>query len=185
MIRVRLGGLLLVAFCLALSACSNNTPVPVNKKGVSGSETVRGKVTYKGQPVPYGFVLFFNDASRDRKTGMFTPISGGIIGEDGSYEVVRLPPGGVKITVLTNPDVDPALMLRPAMMGEDPSEPPIRGKPPVRRVTPEEGPPEASRLTEAQKKELRVIHSKYCAYAPNSPSYTVQPGEQTFDIELK
>jgi hypothetical protein len=51
---------------------------------------IRGKVTYKGEPVPYGDVAFV------ASTGLVSSVR---IREDGSYEVHDLPAGAVKIGV--------------------------------------------------------------------------------------
>lgn len=56
--------------------------------------TVSGKVYYKDQPLPAGFVQFFPEG----KGGDFSsPIK-----EDGSYSISKVPPGPVKITVIVN-----------------------------------------------------------------------------------
>jgi hypothetical protein len=81
-------------------------------------QQVRGKVTYKGEPVPYGYVLFYRlGMSIDVKTGAFVPSAFGEIHADGTYEVANAPTGPVQITVVTDPDLDLLSIVKPETHG--------------------------------------------------------------------
>ncbi len=111
----QLGGVALLGLLLSLSACDKNSPAP---PAMVKGQTVRGKVTYKGEPVPYGFVLFYNvGKSLDAKTGTRVPSSTAIINSDGSYEMTGAAVGPVKVAVCTDPDVDMVSLLRPSKIG--------------------------------------------------------------------
>jgi hypothetical protein len=191
MFRIRLCGFLAALCLMLLSACAKTQPTPPDNKGSGGgNETLRGKVTYKGKPVPYGLVAVFTATSIDPKTGLFTPTAIGAIGEDGSYEIVRLPAGGAEIAILTSPDVESSEMLHPMMHGEDPSTgavgpPGTPPAPPIPSSPTGPGPTGTWNLTEEQKKDLRAIHHKYGGYGKNNFVCSIVPGEQTFNIELK
>jgi hypothetical protein len=60
--------------------------------GCGRTATVTGNVTYQGRAVVYGSAVFL---SADNKA------HAGVIGPDGSYTVEGVPPGDVKITVLS------------------------------------------------------------------------------------
>lgn len=145
-----LGAFLLIAVVLlALPACSG-TKDP--REDLAFGQTVRGKVTYDGQPVQYGFVLFYShDKSKDPKEGSFTPSAVGPIVE-GKYEVPNAPLGHVAVCLATDPDLDPGALTRPMKPGEKggggagpnkgplpPGMPP--GMPPGGKVGMPEGPP--------------------------------------------
>jgi hypothetical protein len=91
------------------------------KKGTDQQEvtgqTVRGKVTYKGEPVPYGIVMFYDPKKGvDEKTGTLLPSGIGEI-KDGYYEAVNVPAGPMMVLIATNPDVDKLTLIRPSMPG--------------------------------------------------------------------
>ncbi len=70
---IRRASSFLLLFCLiALTGCSNN--------GLTLGR-VQGKITYKGQPVPAGEVLFMPDESK----GTTGPPASGTISSDGTY----------------------------------------------------------------------------------------------------
>ena len=79
-VLVRVGRCVLASSCLLSLSC-----------GSSG--TVSGKVTYNGQAVPGGVVVFVADGTRGTMSAT--------IGEDGSYRVENVPSGPVKIAVKT------------------------------------------------------------------------------------
>ena len=179
MTRSRLAAVVAVAAAFALG-CGKPPPPPTHGSG-GGSETVRGRVTYNGKPVPYGFVLFYSDASIDPKTGLFSPIAVGALDEDGAFEMHGIPAGGVEVVVATSPDVDPAAFTEPALPGQDLAGPPAPapGPAPPPVVTP------AAALSDEQKRTLRAILAKYGVFGKSGLTYTVTPGEQTHDIDLK
>jgi hypothetical protein len=83
---------------------------------------VQGKVTYKGEPVPYGFILMYSlGKGLDQKTGALPPTAFGDI-RDGKYRVPNAPAGPVMVCVATDPDVEPFALIRPMVPGGvDPS----------------------------------------------------------------
>jgi hypothetical protein len=76
----------LVLLALALSGCGQ-------RKG-----KLTGKVSYKGEEVPFGTVAFY---------GTGDAVSSAPIGPDGTYEANGVPLGEVKVTVTTPPPPDP------------------------------------------------------------------------------
>jgi hypothetical protein len=188
--------LILLSVVLGLAGCSRKETVPTG-------ETVRGKVFYKGQPVTFGAVHFYN------QDGF---VGSGYINPDGSYEVFCVPAGNVQFCVVT----DPASLDHPAPVGPNAapvSPPPLPPeRPPVIEVPPgwtavsisppgapfdpaavmlyppgEPVPPGAVKLpTPAERRTLDEIQQKYGTPFSNfKHTYTVQPGEQTCDIRLK
>jgi hypothetical protein len=96
-----------------LSACSSNQ----EGEALAMGQTMRGKVTYEGKPVPYGFVLLFShEKSYDAKKGVFIPVSTAPI-VDGKYEITNAPAGIVMIAVATDPDTDITNLLKPVQPG--------------------------------------------------------------------
>jgi hypothetical protein len=75
-------------------------------------------------------------------------------------------------------------MTRPVLPGEEPGAPSMLGSPGV-------GPPPEAKsvatahLTDDQKRLLRGLHSKYGIFGKSGLSFVVQPGEQTYNIDLK
>jgi hypothetical protein len=63
----------------------------------SGSATVSGKVTYKGEPLPAGSVAIY---------GANGKVQSGPIGADGTYTISKAPVGDVKMAVVT-PNASP------------------------------------------------------------------------------
>jgi hypothetical protein len=76
-------GVFVLAAALA-AGCSGNRRV-----------TVEGTVTYKGTPVPAGYLVKFH--------GPGDHLEVGIIDEGGAYAVTDIPPGEVKVTVEDDP----------------------------------------------------------------------------------
>jgi hypothetical protein len=87
----------LVLVVLAVAGCGRSTG------------HVTGKVTYKGQPLPSGTVLFH---------GPDGPTGHSVIGPDGRYEVRDVPVGACKITVQSHSHV-PHGMFRGALRDPD------------------------------------------------------------------
>src|SRR5262245_46600410 len=97
----------LSAALLALPACKKKPPEMVF------GQTVRGKVTFKGEPVRYGFVLLFNpERSFDAKTGAAVPAAAAMIRKDGTYETNTAPTGLVFVCVATDPDLQPMELMQ-------------------------------------------------------------------------
>jgi hypothetical protein len=87
MLKFRLGLFVLLALVLAAGCHRTNAPSKVS-----------GKVTYKGQPVKAGNIIFHSEDS-----GSY-PAS---LNQDGTYEIVDVPMGAMTVTVETeflNPD---------------------------------------------------------------------------------
>jgi len=162
---------------------------------------VRGKVTYKGQPVPYGHVLFYvpGKGQEGGKSKSVAPAAHGMI-KDGKYEIVGAPVGIVMVVVATDPEIDLPQLLQPAIMGGDEPKggPPVdpKGPPDTMKAPPGiapkappgvelPGPPGTKGLTAEQKQTLRTIHNTYGSFSKCHLTYGVRPGEQTHDIDLK
>jgi hypothetical protein len=172
--------------------------------GTAGEAKVQGKVTYKGQPVPFGYVLFLNHRSIDPKTKTMRPIAFAPIAGNGSYVANSLPAGPVQLAVVADPDADLLALTRPKSLGGPPpglpgpaggkgpgpggvtpGAPPggAGHKGPPGGLTPRAGPP-LPPLTAAQQKLLKEVHEKYGSLEKSKLSYVVKKGEQTHDITL-
>jgi hypothetical protein len=100
---------------LLLPACSK---VKDPQAEMVRGQTVRGTVTYKGKPVAYGAVLFYNhEKSVDPATGKFWPSAFSTIRADGTYEIADAALGPVLVCVGTDPDVELSSLMRPSVMG--------------------------------------------------------------------
>lgn len=121
---------------------------------------VTGKVTYKGSPLKGGNVTFLTPDGKK-------PVSS-VIGEDGAYTVEGVPVGEVKITVETK-------SLK--QQANHPSYQPPPG------MTPPGGykPPDPA---EALKHYVEIPEG-YSNPDTSGLTYTVKPGSQPHDIELK
>jgi len=128
----------------------------------SSTGNVTGKVSYKGTVLKGGNVTF---AGEDGKNPQTAPIA-----EDGSYSIQKMPVGPVKITVETK---------SLGKVAKAPSNTPAGGKVPP----PEAGyrPPDPA---EAARRFVE-IPDKYSDPAKSDLTYTVTPGSQSHDIELK
>jgi hypothetical protein len=214
------GALLIFAAVIALvaPACSRKPAAPPDQ-GPGGDmifgQTVRGKVTYDGTSVPYGYVLFYHPAkSHDLKSGRVAAVAMSEI-KDGTYEISNAPTGPVIICVATDPDVDPTLLTMPAPIGPPKIEPWPMGKgklppgvppPPAfdpkipPKVDPESTPmppdqklpanlkgghPATAHLSDEKRQMLREIHRRYGKFPMSPLSYGVVAGEQTFNIEME
>jgi hypothetical protein len=149
--RLARGGL--IVLCLLAAA------------GCSGPGTVKGKISYKGQALGGGVVVFS------------VPGKGSVsadIGEDGSYTVNKCPTGPAKITVET----------ASAKQGiSDPRAPRGAGMKPPPGAIPEGA--DASFYQGGQKKGKYVpIPPKYNDPDKSGLEYTVLSGSQQHDIEL-
>ena len=72
-----------VLITLSLSSCAEHGPTQYAVKGV---------VTYQGEPLPIGRVVFVSDSHRP---------SSSLIGEDGSYQLKSVP-GQIRVEVVAN-----------------------------------------------------------------------------------
>jgi hypothetical protein len=171
-------------------------------------QTVHGKVTFNGEPVPYGYVLLFHmQNSIDAKSGRLAATCFGEI-KGGKYVIGDAPTGVMKVVVAADPDVDQMTLLKPEVLGTPaggligkksgggaPDKgPPGKGGPPG---GPEGGPevkppgfklpafnPAAEKLTEAEKEMCKEVHKLYGKFDNSDILYPVKEGDQTFDIIL-
>ena len=154
--RARLwGGVLALLLPLCLAGCSS--------KG-----TVSGKVTYKGEPVRQGVVMFVAGDGWS---------SSAPINEDGTYQIANLPPGSFKLTVET---------LAGSAQGGRQTQGPPGGKwrPPKDADVPKQ-------VEEAVRKPLQQVSApprlpaKYAKAETSGLTCEVKPGRQAHDIDLQ
>jgi hypothetical protein len=130
------------------------------------SGTVRGKVSYKGQTVGGGTVVFT------------VPGKGSIrseIAEDGSYTISKCPTGTARVTVET-------ASAQPTQI-RDPRAGPNAGRMPPQGAVPEGV--DASLYQGGPKKGKYVpIPDKYNDPARSGLEYTIQGGSQEINIDL-
>ena len=154
--------------CLALTGCGESF----------GS--VKGKVTYQGKNLKGGGVSF---VSADGG-----PSAAGTIGEDGTYSVPKLTTGSYKVCVDNLSLKPPANYTPPRRAGG--------GKAGVKDVAPATttGAPEgytgssmsmADAAIASNAKRYVEIPGKYAKPGETDLTFTVQRGDQSFDIELK
>lgn len=158
-----------------------------NELSPSG-ETLRGTVTHRGNPIPYGFVLLFGEGCLDAATGLVAPTAVGVIRNDGTYQIDNVSVGPVVVAVASDPTADPIWLMRPMLPGE--SELgfiPLPNGPPLPEATLHEGelPPGTWDLSEEKKRELKAIHAKYGSYGKGGLSIDVPPGGLVYDIPLE
>lgn len=85
--HLRCSAMLGASFLLILIGCNSQDP---NKN------TVTGKVTYKGEPIPLGKITFYDNNSK-------VVASGGIA--SGAYRMENVPQGPVKIGITVPPPI--------------------------------------------------------------------------------
>jgi hypothetical protein len=134
-----------LAALLLLPACGKKTQGPPPRFG----QTVRGKVTYKGEPVSYGYVLLYNmEHSLKPETGMMAPIAVASLDKDGRYQMTNAPTGPSVFCIACDPDLPPKDLVgqsplgglpRGGLPGMRPSGPP--GRPGASPPGPPGGPP--------------------------------------------
>ncbi|HEY7424254.1 MAG TPA: carboxypeptidase-like regulatory domain-containing protein [Gemmataceae bacterium] len=125
---------------------------------------VSGRVTYLDKPLPGGTVTFFG--SENRVAGSSD------ISLDGIYSMVKVPTGPVTITVTA-----PTAFIR------DPNAPKL---PPVPTGKGEKQKGWEKRIVELRKTGIRLtIPAKYSMPEQSGLTYTVQPGSQEHNIDLK
>lgn len=132
--------------------------------GCGGKGSVTGKVSYKGEPLGGGTVLFYSE-------GQGTASSP--IGPDGSYKVDKVPAGEVKIGVETKSVKPAANFNRPAMPTPPPDALPKDAAASIY------GPPSQPMG------KFVAIPDSYADPKSSGLTYTVKPGPQPYDIDLK
>src|SRR5262245_26763885 len=106
----------LMPLLVLLPACG--TPAGEEKpEPIKATGTVRGKVTYKGKPVSYGVVLFYNHGRTfDPRAGTMSSASFALIKKDGSYEMTSAIEGPVLVCVAADPDVPLMSLTSPTQL---------------------------------------------------------------------
>lgn len=136
-----------------------------------GSSKVSGKVTYQGKTVPGGLVVFHG---ANNWTGN-SPIE-----QDGSYTIVKPPPGPVKITVDTS-------SMRPVQLPRN--VPGMENMPGAKGKMPPNMPEEAKKNPlynpELNAGRYLAIPANYADPEKSGLSYEVKSGPQTHDIKLE
>jgi hypothetical protein len=194
------------AALLAIPACSDTKP-HAPAVALNWGQKVSGKVTYKGEPVPYGFVLLYNPAASVRPgekpgEGAILPLATAKIEKDGAFEFGNAPEGPAIFCLATDPDVTTGELLLPSSMGGGhvgarlggPPGPP--GRPPGPRgsrpgvpegapvIPRSEGNPALKDLSADQKQTLREIQKKYGSFERPLLFRVIRVGEQTINLEL-
>jgi hypothetical protein len=118
--------------------------------------SISGKVSYNGKPLPSGSVAIYGEAGG---------VASSQIEGDGSYTIQRAPLGPAKLTVVT-----PRPHAQPRRSGRD--------------RAPSKGPGGEQRAAAPEPKPV-AIPEKYQDPQQSGLTYTVKPGDQTFDIDLK
>jgi hypothetical protein len=142
-----------------------------------GTGKVSGKVTYKGQPVPGGLVMFRPVDGRQNSVTVE-------LDAEGRYSAV-LPAGDVLVSV-DNRELEP----RPVIAGGIPAGIPLSQEARAKlggKSAPPTG-PEAGQKTgeDARRPSGRYvpIPEKYCMAETSGLKFTVKGGDQPYDIEL-
>ncbi|HZT81080.1 MAG TPA: carboxypeptidase-like regulatory domain-containing protein [Gemmataceae bacterium] len=137
------------------------------------SASVSGKVTYKGQPLNGGTVVF---QSTDGKWGGSSAIA-----EDGTYTIPKVPPGQVKIGVETK-SVNPTVPKGGGgfMFKKGPAD--FKMKPPKDTAMPKDA---DKTFYGGDTKKYVDIPEKYADPEKSGLTYTVTAGKQIHNIDLK
>jgi hypothetical protein len=136
--------------------------------GCSSKGTVSGKVTYKGEALRQGVVLFL---AADGWTGS------ALISEDGTYRIANLTPGSFKLAVETSADLAPS--------GRQTKGPPGgKWRPPKDAAVPKEV-EEAVRQPLQQVSAPPRLPAKYTKAETSGLTCQVKPGRQNHDIDLQ
>jgi hypothetical protein len=123
--------------------------------------TVTGTVSYKGQPLKGGTVVFLTDPGGHPFRSE--------ISQEGKYTINGVPPGSVKITVSTA-SLRPPQIPRNVNMPTPPKDVPL--------------PPGAKYNQTGDPSRYTWIPDNYGDPEKSGLAYTVQPGEQTHNIDL-
>jgi hypothetical protein len=129
--------------------------------------SISGKVIYKETPLKGGNVTFI---STDGKQTLSTPIK-----DDGTYSIENMPVGPVTITVETESLASAAQAATQAGKSHRNTPPPGSGAPPGYG---------GSDAADFAKRYVK-IPDNYANPDTSGLTYTVTPGSQTHDIELK
>jgi hypothetical protein len=141
--------------------------LPLCLAGCSSSGTLSGKVTYKGEALRQGNVLF---VAADGWTGS------ALINEDGTYRIAHLPPGTYKISVESSTSLT---------QGGRGSQGPPGGKwrPPKDAPVPKEV-EEAVHNTPQRVAGPPKLPAKYAKAETSGLTCEVKSGKQIYDINL-
>lgn len=140
--------------------------------GCSKSGSVSGKVYYKGQPLTVGMVQFFPD---NRGGDFSSPID-----KDGSYRISKLPPGPVKVSVISN-TTNPIVNM-PPMAGGPFAKKGMEGAEEMMKKSKKEG---DSATPSFDVKGGVTTPAKYGSPETSDITFNVTGGEQKFDIKLE
>jgi hypothetical protein len=146
--------------------------------GCGSKATITGTVTYKGQPIHEGGIVFAPESGG-------RPVSAII--KDGKYTAEKVPPGPAKVSI-TSMYSKEATGFAAKMGGGGTPEltKKMEGPPPDAPL-----PPEARRMMEKrstmgeESKKGVKIPDKYADPDKSGLTYTVQPGSQTKDFNLE
>jgi len=128
-----------------------------------GTATVTGKVTYQGQAITSGTVVFYGENGK---------VDSGILDANGNYTLTRAPVGTVKVAVMV-----PKIASKGAGGGPPPGPPAGKGKLKTAPVDP-------SRPVPAPV-EKSAIPERYTDAEKSGLVYTVNPGSQIINLELQ
>jgi len=159
-----------IGFALCLTALA----------GCGGPATgkVSGRVTYKGQPLPGGLVMF---RPADPRQNLITVE----LDKDGQYSAVL--PGGEMTVSIDNRDLEPRPAFGSGVPAGVPIAPDIRAKlgKAALPAPPPDKPVESADLPPPQPSGRYVpIPVKYYAVETSGLKFTVKGGDQTQDFEL-
>jgi hypothetical protein len=127
---------------------------------------VKGRVTFNKQPLPAGTVTFYGP--QGGMTGV------GQIDAQGNYEVKDAPVGECQVTV-TVPQLPMDPSVRARLKGGGPKLPGVKN--------PDESSPSLP-SNPTVPKDIRPIDAKYSKPDTSGLKFTVQKGEQTYNIDL-
>jgi hypothetical protein len=114
---------------------------------------VTGTVRYRNEPVVTGSVSFYTENGEIRSS---------LLSPDGSYHLTQLPPGSVRVAVVSHPPVPPALHVDRAPAALAPN----------------------SRKTTVPQRPISIIPERYSRPDSSGLHFIVNPGEQVLDIDL-
>jgi hypothetical protein len=133
--------------------------------GCSSSGTVSGKVTYKGEAVGGGTVLFVSEGRGSVSVQ---------IGTDGTYTAEKVPTGAVQIAVETQ-----------SLKGSEPPPQATRQMPPAGLALPKEAENSPIYGSRAGARRYTEIPKKYSDPKTSGLTCTVSGGNQKHDIPLE